>query len=466
MALEIKPLVEALVTEDEFLSGAFNFYTVLNVLSNDGTLYRYSAFSANRRLLRKVCDTGMKRIPATTQLREIRQFLPNGQKIPVEMLNQIIAFFKAVMKGIDLGTGSGVANTNVAMANRATTSYTANGNYEAMIHVLWNKETQEYRLAVPTQRVSKGAVSYDRDHIMEGDEIILDIHSHNTMGAFFSGTDNNDDKSGFYLSGVAGQLDKAKPAFVWRFNNGAEKIEVTADDIFLNPMEAPIEVPQEWLSKVSVSYASVGLPIYSGYAGGNRVNVGGVGGTVRVEDGFDEVDVDVDTWLQRNNFQGKNFGNRGLARVEAQTSLQNAKKSVSQVGGMEKKSNASSGNFGDVPSVLIAGGEEFDFREAEKMYDLLMGKDRDVDEGCDMQDLVEEIINIGMGLNDDSRSEVIKEFVADLRDFSAVNEDGIYVVGDTKSAIRAIKDITDCYLIPDPTIAGDLTHYINAALSQ
>ena len=83
-----------------------------------------------------------------------------------------------------------------------------------------------------------------------------------------------------------------------------------------------------------------------------------------------------------------------------------------------------------------------------------------------MQDLVEEIINIGMGLNDDSRSEVIMEFVADLRDFSAVNEDGIYVVGDTKSAIRAIKDITDCYLIPDPTIAGDLTHYINAALSQ
>lgn len=460
--LEIKPFVEVLLTEAEFLSGEFNHYMVQNVLANNGVLYRYNSFSANRRLLRKVADTTMKATPATTQLCELRQFLPKGQKIPMEMFHQIIGFFKAVMKGIDLG-GSATSTTVVGGKNGInglqSSMYTAQGNYEAMIHVVWNKVTEEYRLAVPTQRVSKGAVSYDRDHILENEEIILDIHSHNTMGAFFSGTDNNDDKSGFYISGVAGQLDKPKPAFVWRFNNGAEKIDITLEEIFMMPEESAVEVPKEWLDKVHVSYAST---LYTGY-GVNRSQVAGGSFTPRnglEGEAFDDLN---EFYAQRG------FPNRGLARLQTQSELQKAVQSVTVTGStFEKKSNAT-GNL-DVAETLVDGGD-FNHKEAQEMFDFLMGRDvplceEEDDTACDMDDLVEEVINICMGLDAESLNVVIKELIDQVQDFHVLNQDGIYAVGSQESAIKAIKDITECYVLPSSKTASELSEAILTILGE
>ena len=457
--LEIKPFVEVLLTEAEFLSGDFNQYMIQNVLANNGVLYRYNSFSANRRLLRKVADTNMKAATPTTQLCELRQFLPRGQKIPMEMFHQIIGFFKAVMKGIDLGgsTNSPIGGKN-GINGLQTSLYTAQGNYEAMIHVVWNKVTEEYRLAVPTQRVSKGAVSYDRDHLLENEEIILDIHSHNTMGAFFSGTDNNDDKSGFYISGVAGQLDKPKPAFVWRFNNGAEKIEITLEEIFKMPEESAVEVPKEWLDKVHVSYTSA---LYTGY-GVNRSPVVSAVGTPRNGREAEALDELNDFYAQRG------FPNRGLARLQTQSELQKAVQSVTAVGGIaEKKLNATV-NF-DVAETLVDGGE-FNYKEAQEMFDCLMGRDipadDDDDTACDMEDLVDEVVNICMGLDAESLNMVIKELIDQVQDFHILNQDGIYAVGSQESAIKAIKDITECYVLPSSKTASELSGAILTILGE
>lgn len=86
--------------------------------------------------------------------------------------------------------------------------------------------------------------------------------------AFFSGTDNNDDKSNYCYSGVVGKLDDPSPSTIWRLNLGEEKhTDVKVADIFENQLTLPA-VPEEWLDKVTVqSYPMYG-GAYGGYWGG------------------------------------------------------------------------------------------------------------------------------------------------------------------------------------------------------
>lgn len=74
------------------------------------------------------------------------------------------------------------------------------------------------------------------------------------MGAFFSGTDNNDDRGAIGFSGVFGNLDKAEPGTVWRFNYYDRKFEAKLTDIFETPQHPSIEIPDEWIEQVKVGY--------------------------------------------------------------------------------------------------------------------------------------------------------------------------------------------------------------------
>lgn len=88
--------------------------------------------------------------------------------------------------------------------------------------------------------------------------------------AFFSGTDDNDDRSGIRFSGVFGRLQDAVPATVWRFNYMGKKIEAKLADIFQKAPEKSVEIPKEWLGQVKVS-----APTYSN---NGRTYQGGQGG--------------------------------------------------------------------------------------------------------------------------------------------------------------------------------------------
>jgi hypothetical protein len=68
--------------------------------------------------------------------------------------------------------------------------------------------------------------------------------------AFFSHTDNNDDKNNISFSGVFGKLNELTPQTVWRFNYQDRKFEATIADIF--ELEA-VEVPDEWIEQVKVA---------------------------------------------------------------------------------------------------------------------------------------------------------------------------------------------------------------------
>ncbi len=58
-----------------------------------------------------------------------------------------------------------------------------------------------YRFYVPVQEKNSGGVTYE-----VGDAVVIEMHSHGKMGAWFSGTDNKDE-TGLKLYGVVGNLN-------------------------------------------------------------------------------------------------------------------------------------------------------------------------------------------------------------------------------------------------------------------
>lgn len=69
---------------------------------------------------------------------------------------------------------------------------------EKYVAVTWK---DGYHLYVPEQQTSGGSVKYST-----GENVVLDLHSHGGMGAFFSATDDRDEQ-GLRLFGVVGHLD-------------------------------------------------------------------------------------------------------------------------------------------------------------------------------------------------------------------------------------------------------------------
>jgi hypothetical protein len=128
-------------------------YVEIYVITAEGIIKHHKLRGQNRYVRLKV-----DRIPGyeAPKLAQTISFLPDG-KIPKRFLDQIEAFFRAVMK----------KNGDKAL--------------EAMIWVCWNQE-QGYHLIVPDQQVGGASVRYDWNAVPSGTSIVVDVHSHNTMG--------------------------------------------------------------------------------------------------------------------------------------------------------------------------------------------------------------------------------------------------------------------------------------------
>lgn len=236
----IAPHISCVVTEDKFDEALKASYTDIYIVRKDGKYLRHSKLSGGRFVRVQVKEIpglkeGLKEV--TPEVMEEVNFLPNG-KIPHRLLEEIIQFFRDVME--------------IKKAEQ-----------EAMAHILFNQKDVEgldkgYRIAIPNQIVSKASAKYQFDHIQPGDVIVVDIHSHNTMRAFFSGTDDSDDKKGIYYAMVAGQLKDKTPQLIARLNINEIRKEMSVDDIF-ESVKKEIKVPAEWLDKVqTVSPSNTG----------------------------------------------------------------------------------------------------------------------------------------------------------------------------------------------------------------
>lgn len=168
------------------------------VPSDDGSVYdvrvntvgTFSAIAENTK--------GLDRIRAG--------FIPALPKIPYSELSKIIAFFKSYVK--------------------------MHKELEAYALIYWSFEDSRYYVHVPEQTVSKARVNSLLPEIDEEKfPLVMEIHSHNTMPARFSPTDNKDEKATRIYT-VVGRLDKVFPDITTRISVGGTFVEIDPTTVF------------------------------------------------------------------------------------------------------------------------------------------------------------------------------------------------------------------------------------------
>lgn len=157
----------------------------------------------------KKSDEGIETLPKGTIEEEAFVHLEHG-KIPQDILDQIVTFFRGIMQ--------------------------KHSNAEGFVQVYWDSTKEEYVVHVPHQVVNGAAVRYDKTKDLDKVDserytFVYECHSHNNMGAFWSGTDNADEND-LRLFGVYGHLGNPKWAHKHRCFVGEEEIDLSLDLIF------------------------------------------------------------------------------------------------------------------------------------------------------------------------------------------------------------------------------------------
>ncbi|MFC5449166.1 hypothetical protein ACFPOG_12915 [Paenibacillus aestuarii] len=129
---------------------------------------------------------------------------------------------------------------------------------EVMVQLYWDKLTKQYFLECPHQVVSKARIKVQdySEHLLHSSRYvqIMHIHSHNSMEAYFSSIDNDDEKA-FMLYGVVGRLNYHQPDMLLRVGCNGEFIALPLGYIFENPILTPtsISYPKEWDDRVQIT---------------------------------------------------------------------------------------------------------------------------------------------------------------------------------------------------------------------
>jgi len=124
---------------------------------------------------------------------------------------------------------------------------------EVLVYV-WRKGTEQFAITVPIQRVSGARVEPDHTIITPPDEdgwqLWGHIHSHNTMSAFFSSTDDASEKQEGLIYGVVGQILSPIPETKWRIRTQGAWVDLAFDSIVEIPATTYPTPPQEWLDNI------------------------------------------------------------------------------------------------------------------------------------------------------------------------------------------------------------------------
>ncbi len=150
-------------------------------------------------------------------------FRPALPQIPRRIIGQLIAFFRGFM-GSD-------------------------HEYEALAQIYWDRETEEFAVHIPKQTASKASIHADmRNNTLPDDRYLhyADVHSHNSMAAKFSCTDDHDERpTGLYI--VIGRLDRFYPDISARISCGGTFHDIDPSLVLENLEE---EFPLEWIDQV------------------------------------------------------------------------------------------------------------------------------------------------------------------------------------------------------------------------
>jgi hypothetical protein len=132
---------------------------------------------------------------------------------------------------------------------------------EALVYI-WLDAAREgndaWRITVPKQRVSGGNVTVDEprpaapEQDQEGNSPFLlwgHIHSHNTMGAFFSSVDDSSEQQDGLIYGVVGKIDSYVPETKWRIRAAGSWAELKQELVCGSIPSFPAP-PAEWLDQI------------------------------------------------------------------------------------------------------------------------------------------------------------------------------------------------------------------------
>ncbi|ABE47360.1 PRTRC system protein A [Polaromonas sp. JS666] len=90
---------------------------------------------------------------------------------------------------------------------------------ETAAWIVWEAETCQFRyLPLANISVSAGHVKFERPQLEDGVHLVMDIHSHGELPAFFSEQDNADDADQLCISAVLGRVSDETPQFVSRLS--------------------------------------------------------------------------------------------------------------------------------------------------------------------------------------------------------------------------------------------------------
>lgn len=129
-------------------------------------------------------------------------FLLDAPKIPGALLQEIITYFKR------------------------------DPDREAAVQVFYDEKNRAYELYYPKQKAGAASVVFERNTAMEEEKVlVMDVHSHNRMDAFFSGIDDRDEK-GTRLYLVIGKIDTKKPAWCFRAGIAGHYKYLNLRDVF------------------------------------------------------------------------------------------------------------------------------------------------------------------------------------------------------------------------------------------
>lgn len=190
------------------------------IASRDGKLYEVRDHAIGRLIIEK------------DYVRELDQVVPGFQfelpKIPGDLLTKTIAFFSHFVS--------------------------EDRNVEVMVQIFWDTKEKKYFLECPYQRVSKVSVQVSDYPILHDPRYVqvMHIHSHNTMDAYFSRIDDEDEKA-MMMYGVIGRLDQETPDIKLRVGCNGKFITLPLNYIFDEPGNVENTFPDEWLKRVKIS---------------------------------------------------------------------------------------------------------------------------------------------------------------------------------------------------------------------
>jgi PRTRC genetic system protein A len=156
-------------------------------------------------------------------LSEVRAgFIPALPLIPKDIMIKIISFFRSYIN--------------------------EEWEREVLVNIYWDKQNCEYVVDAPEQTVTKASVESRENPVYTSDRYIhyMDIHSHNSMKAFFSSVDDNDEKA-TRLYTVIGHLNEYFPDIKTRISNGGKFLNIEPGQVF-ELISEPF--PNSWNDKV------------------------------------------------------------------------------------------------------------------------------------------------------------------------------------------------------------------------